>query len=323
MEPTIQKQKKYSIRFASIGVVVLGIGYALHVLVAPPQNFPAPYTLSIESGQTLFSISAELAGDNVIRSPRIFEMLMLTVGSDKTISEGQYVFDRPMSALAIALRISTRYYGVEKVRITFPEGFTRAQMIQRVGELFSETTAKEFAAYSEGKEGYLFPDTYSFFPQVSGQEIAKRLMDTFSQKMVSLKGIIEATEYTQEQIVTMASLVEKEARGEDDRAMIAGILWKRLELGMPLQVDATIRYITTKDTESLSTKDFKIDSPYNTYLYKGLPPAPIANPGLLALKATTSPKQSSYLYYLHEKSGRIHYATTYAEHQANIARYLK
>ena len=121
----------------------------------------------------------------------------------------------------------------------------------------------------------------------------------------------------------MASLIEKEASGEKDRNIVSGILWKRIEKGIPLQVDAPFLYILGKESSELTKSDLSINSPFNTYKYKGLTPSPIGNPGLDSIKAAINPEDSPYLYYLHDAEGNIHYARTYSEHQKNIRTYLK
>jgi UPF0755 protein len=120
----------------------------------------------------------------------------------------------------------------------------------------------------------------------------------------------------------MASLVEEETRTPADRRLVAGILWKRIKLGMPLQVDAVFPYINGKNTYEVTARDLKIDSPYNTYLYPGLPIAPIANPGLDSIKAAIEPAESPYLYYLSDRAGAMHYAKTFEEHKRNRELYL-
>jgi UPF0755 protein len=121
----------------------------------------------------------------------------------------------------------------------------------------------------------------------------------------------------------MASILEAEARTTETRKIISGILWKRMEIGMPLQVDAPFQYIIGKNTFQLTTNDLKFDSPYNTYKYKGLPPGPIGNPGLDAISATVNPIKTNYLYYLSDVRGNMHYAKTFAEHVINKEKYLK
>jgi UPF0755 protein len=128
---------------------------------------------------------------------------------------------------------------------------------------------------------------------------------------------------SREEIIILASVIEREAHGDDDRATIAGIIEKRLKAHMPLQIDATVAYGAGVPENQLTKDDFLIDSPYNTYKYAGLPPTPISNPGLESLAAALSPKETEYIYYLHDKNGNIHYAKTFAEHEKNVKVFLR
>jgi len=160
-------------------------------------------------------------------------------------------------------------------------------------------------------EGYLFPDTYLFLPFAETEQIIGTMTDNFKKKAGDVG----------KDIVIMASLIEKEVPDIGDRKIVSGILWKRLKLGMALQVDAVFPYITGK--QKVLSDDLKIDSPYNTYLHKGLPPGPISNPGLDAVEAAKNPQETSYLYYLSGKDGKTHFAKTFAEHLKNKEKYLR
>jgi len=149
----------------------------------------------------------------------------------------------------------------------------------------------------------------------------------FDTNTAPLEPAIESFEQsqhvTQSDIITMASILEGEAKTTADREIVAGILWKRLTLGMPLQVDSTFMYINGKNTYQLSAADLKIDSPYNTYIYTGLPPTPIDNPGLDSITSAITPTTTNYLYFFSGRDGTMHYAVTYADHLKNIAKYGK
>lgn len=309
-------------RFLIFVVLVVFFWSGIKYLVAPPADFPVPYRLTIESGQTLFSISHELAGDHAIRSTRMFEIFMIALGSERRVSDGEYYFDAPASSLQIALRMSGRQFGIDRTRVTFPEGFTNKQMAERLAIVFPGFDPILFLTLAKGTEGYLFPDTYGFFPSVTPDFVIATLKRNFATKVDPLQDDIQQSGRTLEDIMTMASIVEKEAAGENDRAVVAGILWKRFDTGLALQVDAPFLYILGKQSSELTRADLAINSPYNTYRNKGLPPTPIGNPGLASITATIHPQTSPYLYYLHDKDGGIHYAATYAEHKKNIAKYL-
>lgn len=325
MEPLYSNKKK-SLRRSVIILGVLGALYLslslIRYFLLAPATFPTPYQITIERGQSLFSISKELYDDGAIRSRRFFEMLMLSLGTDKNISHGEYYFDRPVSVIKVAMRITGREFGVERVKITFPEGFTNAQIAARLEKELHAFDRARFLELANKNEGYLFPDTYIFFPWTTPDMAFNTLRNTFDAKMEPLKKDIDASKRSFSDIIIMASLIEKEANGTDDREMIAGILWKRIDKGIPLQVDAPFLYILGKESKELTKEDLAIDSPYNTYKNKGLTPTSIGNPGIASIKAALNPKDSPYLYYLHDKDGTIYYARTYQEHLQNIKKYL-
>ena len=159
----------------------------------------------------------------------------------------------------------------------------------------------KFLLEAKDKEGYLFPDTYFFLNNANETDVIKSMSDNFEKKINPLLSEIISSGKTEKEIIIMASIIEREAKGEIDRDVISGILWKRISIGMPLQVDAAPE----------------------TYKVKGLPKSPICNPGLEAIKASIHPQSSPYLYYLHDKDGNIHYARTFAEHKKNKLKYLK
>lgn len=292
-------------------------------LFFPPKTFPVPYVVVIDRGQSLFSISEELYTDGAIRSRRIFEMLMLTLGNDKSISHGEYYFETPATVVDVALRITGRRFGIERTRITIPEGFTNKQIAERLENELHDFDTALFLELAQKHEGYLFPDTYIFFPWTTPDSVINTLKNTFDTKTAPLQDEIRASKRSFSDIIIMASLIEKEARGDIDRETISGILWKRIDTGMPLQVDAPFLYLIGKESSELTRTDLAMDSPFNTYKNKGLPPSPIGNPGLASIKAALFPKASPYLYYLHSEDGTIYYARTYTEHLQNIKKYLR
>ena len=306
----------------SIGVLIAVFMLLFRYFIAAPKDFPTPYHLTIERGQTLFSVSHELYDAHVIKYPRAFELFMISLGNEKNVSEGEYYFESPVSALEVALRISGKQFGIDRKKVTFPEGFTNKQMAARLGQAFPGFDTEVFLTLAHEYEGYLFPDTYGFFPSVTPDLVVSTLRKNFAAKTASLESLFAASQHSKQQVMIMASIIEKEARGNDDRSVISGILWKRYESGIPLQVDAPFLYILGKESRDLTQKDLALNSPYNTYKNKGLPPTPISNPGILSIKAALEPVGSPYLYYLHDKDGMIHYASTYAEHKKNIQNYL-
>lgn len=171
------------------------------------------------------------------------------------------------------------------------------------------------------QEGYLFPDTY-FFSKIDGPaDMIKVMRDNFDSRIKEVEDDIKATGKTMNEIITMASIIDREVRTKKDRHLVSGILWKRIASNMPLQVDATFEYYLGKTTFDLTKADLKSESPYNTYVNKGLPPTPIGNPGWDAIMAAIFPEESDYWFYLSDHDGNIHYAKTFEEHKANRRQY--
>lgn len=282
-----------------LGVIFFSAVYKTYV--AAPSAFPQPYVLEVNDGESLKDIGDKLKADGAIRSAPVFEIFMRILGDDKHISEGEYSFDQPLSSLGIAMRISGKNFGISKQKVTFPEGYTNADMAHHLKEVFPEFDATQFVSLTQDKQGYLFPDTYSFFATPLPTDVVAAIERNYERKIDPLRADIAASGHTEAEIIIMASIIEKEAHGANDRAIIAGILWNRIHNGMALQVDAAP----------------------STYKSKGLPSSPISNPGLATIEAAIAPAPSNYVYYLHDSAGNIHYASTYKEHEQNIKKYLK
>jgi UPF0755 protein len=220
---------------------------------------------------------------------------------DRRIISSDYLFKDKISVIEVARRIAEGDHRLNLIKITIPEGFNLNEINELVASKLPYFNQDKFLVLASELEGYLFPDTYFFYPTATELAVIKSLNNNFKKKIITLEKEINASSKNESDIIKMASIVEKEARGDDDREVISGILWKRLSIKMPLQVDAAPE----------------------TYKTRGLPEKPIANPGLLAIRAAIHPKASPYLYYLHDKNGDIHYAKSFTEHQRNINKYLK
>jgi UPF0755 protein len=189
----------------------------------------------------------------------------------------------------------------------------------------------------EGKEGKLFPDTYFFYPYVTAAEIESALEQNFSRRIAKLKTQFESDQnqasitnseiiagYTFDEILIMASIVEKEVRTAEDKAMVADLFWRRIKNGMPLQADSTLTYVTGKGSDTLTLTELKDkENPYNSYVFKGLPPTPISNPGLVSIQAALNPKSNPYVFFLSDKEGNTHFSETYKEHLRLKEKYLR
>lgn len=300
--------------------LLLILGYAY--VAAPPLSFVPGTTLTIARGESLTSIAEKLRAEHIITHAASFKYIVTFFGEGRGIQAGAYRFTAAENAFVVARRMIVGDYGVPPARITFIEGSTVREMAAQINELIPTVTQEEFIALANADEGYLFPDTYLFSLSTDAPGIRNALRDNFEKKITTIQDDIRRSGHSLSEIVTMASLVEKEASTAADRRIVAGILWNRLARNMPLQVDAVFGYIFNRSTYSPSPKDLKVDSPYNTYAHRGLPPGPIGNPGLDALQAAASSTATKYLYYLTGNDGLMRYAATYTEHQANLKKYL-
>jgi UPF0755 protein len=207
--------------------------------------------------------------------------------------------------------------------VTIPEGISMSQTAELLSPKLKHFSATDFMKYSPEKEGYLFPDTYFFASDIKAKEVIDIMQKNFEEKTETIEPAIIAFGQSEKDVITMASILEEEARTEQDWRIISGILWKRIKIGMPLQVDSTLSYVVGRTSNELTTSDLKSDSSYNTYTHKGLPPTPIASPGLKTIMAAVTPTETPYLYYLSDENGVIHYAATFADHIKNRQKYLK
>jgi UPF0755 protein len=308
--------------FSSIvfGLVLISISFFHVFLWKAPISFPEHPVFKIERGQSVSSIAQSLSEKNIISSPFLFKIMVILLSSGKGVKAGDYFFSKPENIYEVTTRLINADYGFEAIKITIPEGSN----IFQIAEIFDKKLLNfdSNAFLSKAKEGYVFPDTYSFFPYTEEKEVLAKMEKNFKAKTKDLSEKIKNSGKTLDEIIIMASILEEEARTTETREIISGILWKRLEIGMPLQVDVTFQYINGKNTYELSQKDLEIDSPYNTYKYKGLPPTPISNPGLDSIVAALNPKASPYLYFLSSRSGKMYYARDFEEHKKNRILYL-
>jgi UPF0755 protein len=280
----------------------------------------------IQKGESLKSIIDNLYRQNLIRNRLAFYLLIKKLGFEKKIQAGDFRLSPSMDAETIAKTLTK---GTLDIWVTIIEGLRKEEIAQIINQNFS-IPESEFLKYA--KEGYLFPDTYLIPKEATAEAIVKILVNNFYRRFNDdLRQKAKDKSLTEEEVVTIASLVEKEAKYEEDRTKVASIILKRLKNDWPLQVDATIQYALgyqpqekTWWKKNLTKEDLNIDSPYNTYKNKGLPPTPICNPGLASIKAVIfADTNTPYWYYLSDKTGRMHYAKTLEEHNENIKKYLQ
>jgi UPF0755 protein len=317
--------------------VLLGLGYfwfnSNTKALTETENLQA---FVVPRGRSASEVGAMLYQAELIRSPLAFKIYVQVFGKSDSINAGEFSLSPNMSVSEIVENLGG---GALELWVTIPEGFRREEIADRFVESLKmpidqqSKFRSEFLSLTQDKEGYLFPDTYLFPKEASASAAVKRLNTTFNSKADSdLKNIIQSSIYSLDQIINMASIIERETITDEERPVVAGVLWNRYEIGMALQADATVQYASGSqrctgkincDWWQVPTGvDLKIDSPYNTYKYSGLPPTPIANPGISSIKAAANPQDTDYFYYIHDPSGQIYFARTLDEHKANVSKYL-
>jgi len=288
---------------------------------AKGQNFR---NFLIVKGASAGQVGTNLEKQGFIRSALAFKLYVQMAGFSQKILAGEYSLSPGFSLFQITDQLLR---GPQEIWVTIPEGLRREEIARKFAATLGkdEVFIQEFLAASRDKEGFLFPETYLFPKEATAEKIVAKMLSTFDLKA--------GAAVTREEVI-LASLVERETKTAEERPIVAGILLKRIKIGMPLQVDATLQYAVANSklkTQNLKLENWwepilaverQIKSPYNTYLNKGLPPGPICNPGLSSIKAAENPTAADYLYYLHDSQGVIHYAKTLEEHDRNVAKYI-
>ncbi len=330
------KFSKKTIIFAVVFLLLVLTPVALNqyysYLLAPPAPKNQEETLFIVTpGQPLETIAQNLEKKKLIKSAFAFRLLIAQMGIGKSIQAGDFKMAPNMTARDIAKELT---HGAIDIWVTLPEGLRVEEQAERIEAKlkFGQNDQYKFdkKQYIKiAKEGYMFSDTYLIAKNATAADVAARLSETFSEKVEQSILDKAKSELSNEEIITLASLIEKEAKTSEEKPTIAGIIVNRLNAGIALQIDATVAYAKGYDSAKnswwgeVTTDDYKtVKSPYNTYLKPGPPPGPIANPGIDSIRAALEPADTPYLYYLHDSEGRIHYAKTIEEHNQNIQNFL-
>ena len=280
-------------------------------------------TFVVTRGEGTRAIVDDLKKMGLIRDPIVFFLLIKQKGVDGRIQAGQFALSSAMTADEILAKLQV---GTFDVTVTIPEG-KRAEEIADILKFAFPAFKDEWRVRLNAEEGYLFPDTYLFSRDSDIDQIISKMKDNFEKKFAQISDG-EKSSLTREEIVILASLVEREAKYDDDRPKVASVLLNRYKIGMKLDIDATVQYALGYEKnenswwkKSLTEDDLAIDSPYNTYTHAGLPPGPISNPGFKALSAVVTAPKTDYLFYISDKNGHNHYAKTLEGHNENIKRY--
>jgi UPF0755 protein len=316
------KRTKSFFRAALFSCTTASIGLVCWFFYAqqPASVNAAPKLVSIAPGSTVRDIAHTLKDAGVIRSATVFTFVTRLDGSSTSLKAGTYELSptQHMKTVLSLLAKGTNEHAY--VSVTIPEGTNNVGIAKLLHASLPQISEQVFLELASTSEGYLFPDTYRFDHNTTSGEAFTRLRTTFDERYKEFN--VSGTTTTQD-IVTLASILEREGNAEDNMKLISGIIKKRLDIDMPLQADATLEYERGKGSSELSLDDLARDSPYNTYTRKGLPPTPISNPGMLALRAALEHTESDYLFYLTGKDGTFHYARTHNEHLVNKEKYLR
>jgi UPF0755 protein len=295
-------------------------------------------TFVIAKGSSATLIGNKLKDEGFIKNSFLFKLYVQFTGKQQKIQAGEYKLSSSWNLLKIVDQFTK---GPGEIWVTIPEGLRREEIVEIVIKSLDKNVQdadifrNEFINLTKDKEGFLFPDTYLFPQMATASVVVNKLTQTFDKKVnPNLLSQIKKTPFSLEEVITVASLVERETRNDSERPLVAGIIYKRLQANWPLQIDASVQYAVSntrcvKDIKNcdwwpgLTKDDIQIKSSFNTYKNTGLPPQPISNPGINSIDAAIYPETSTYWFYLHDSKGVIHYARTIEEHNYNIATYLR
>lgn len=324
-----------ALKFILFGLVFLGIiaaiaGFVILRDLMSPVNPSATEQVRfvIPKGQSISRIGQRLEEAGLVKNALVFRFVAKQQNAENQIQAGSFELSANMTPIELIQAMSQ---GTDDTWVTLLEGWRREEIAESLATLeLPNYDQDEFLELTEGKEGYLFPDTYLVQRSIATEDLVDLLTDTFDKKVVvDLASEIEGTGKPLKELIVMASLIQREAKGAQQMRVVSGVLWNRVDIGMALNVDASLQYIKGYNTTQKSwwtpplAIDKELESPYNTYKYADMPPEPIANPGLDAIKAAINPAETDYFYYLHDPQGNIHYAETLDQHNANVQRYLR
>jgi len=320
------RNKKIAIGIAGGIILAIAIGvfaFYQHQFSAPQKEAEEEERIVVNLTTTEEELIPKLKERGYIRSEWVFNYVLKKKGWQGKIEPGGYKVSKRMNVWELADTLINHPY---QKWMVIPEGLRKEEIAEIVAKKlgWGEDAKENFLNHAE--EGYLFPDTYLLNLDYTGKDVAKRMKSQFNEKAGKVLQEFADANIKHDTAITLASLIQREAASEEEMPLIAGIIWNRLLKPMSLQVDATIQYIVGEPGNwwrPVTPEEYKIESPYNTYLHEGKPPAPICNPGLAAIEAVIHDQPSDYFYYLHDSEGQIHPAKTYEEHKENIEQYLK
>ncbi len=338
--------KKLTIFIVALAVFFIFYMWYKHEINKPVSGSSESISFSIEPGESIDSIVTRLKEEDLIDSAFVFKLYLKLNKKGNKIQAGDFVIAKNVNMVQLA-DILSNAQNLNIVKVTIIEGLNYREIADYLSTVFSSYDKSQFSKEDflqivedpdntvftsdvqnflntykppqKSLEGFLYPDTYEFDVDVDTKFIIESLLKNFLAKISNL----ELNEDFYDDLI-LASIVEKESLTDEEKPYIASVFVNRLQIGMPLQSDATVNYVTDKDNPRPNYSDLKIDSPYNTYKYTGLPPTPICNPRVKSIKSAINPADTDYYFFIHEQtgSGQVHFAETYNEHLKNIQKYL-
>jgi UPF0755 protein len=334
-------------------IIIISIVFLLFAYIKihkPSSSESAPVTFSVPKGASTKDVGISLQEKDLVSSTYLFVVYALFEGANGKIQAGDYLLDRNMSMADILNSLTSGKVTRNEKRITIVEGATNKQIENILKEKGLVTSNSFQSALSEDYdfdyndlgqtfsfEGFLFPDTYTFDANYTAEDIVSRMLKNFESKITDqMLADMQKKNLSMKEVIILASIIEREvgrsssvkitdqvkATMQKEREYVASVFYNRLEIGMALQSDATVNYITGKNDRRANLEDIKVNSPYNTYVVKGLPPGPISNPGLDSIRAAIYAPDTDYLYFLSDPNGVAYFGRTLEEHNANRQKYL-
>lgn len=344
MTKKLKVKKKSRLVFSLIVIAIFILaGFGIFAAYLGSENMPVSagnseiISIEIPKGISTEKIASILDGKKLIRSVLVFKLKSKIEGYDATYKSGFYSLSQSMSMEEIMIQL--RKGTTSALRFTIPEGFDIKKITERLAneKLINPTNflrqieqgsfdykfLRDAPAGNERLEGYLYPDTYEVFPNSSEKKILDKMLSRFNQVFTE-EYYARAKELGMSvgEVLTLASIIEREAKIPGDRPLISSVFHNRLSLKMPLQSCATVQFVLGDQKAKLTNKDIAIDSPYNTYIVAGLPPGPICSPGLASIKAALYPSDTKFLYFLAKGDGSSVFSVTYKDFLKNKAKYI-
>jgi UPF0755 protein len=318
---------RHIFKIAAVGLVFFSFFFSFYIFDwRSPRPFPENALVTVERGEPLSQIVKDFAGKGVVRSPFWLRAFITLFGGQNRVIAGDYYFPKAKNIFSVAWMLHKGEFGLIPFRVTIPEGLSSMEIAEMLEKELPAFDSSDFLSEVDSGdfEGYLFPDTYFFMPNTKASDVILTMRENFARQVSTYEADIAKFEKPLHEVVIMASIIEDEAnKSLADKRIISGILWKRIRMEMPMQVDAPFKYYNGKHSYTLTNEDLKEDHPYNTYINKGLPPTAISNPGIDSIRAAITPTPTDYLYFMSDKSGNLYYASDFEGHQVNRERYLR